>query len=290
MLRREAQLLCQGLRGEELTDGFVGFDVGGGIGAGASADRILVDEFDAFDLIGIAREADEIAGCIGHVAQESFQGGVENAFDECRLARPTHARHHGEHVEGELHVDAAQIVHPCTFHLDREVPGAATGCGRRDFLRSREIGHGMTARVFPGGIRRELGGGAFEDDFAAEPTGIGADVDEMVGLAENLLVVLYYDDGVADGDEMAQNVDEPMGVATVQTDARLVEDVERAHERTAQGGGQLDALAFAAAERVGGAVEGEVVQTDVEEELQTGVDFGKQSVGNSCIVAFELQL
>ena len=76
----------------------------------------------------------------------------------------------------------------------------------------------------------------------------------------------------------------------MQTDARLVEDVERAHERTAQRGGQLDALAFAAAERVGGAVEGEVVQTDVEEELQTGVDFGEQSVGNSCIVAFELQL
>ena len=48
----------------------------------------------------------------------------------------------------------------------------------------------------------------------------------MVGLAENLLVVFYYNDGVADGDEMTQNVNEPMGVPTVQTDARLVEDVE----------------------------------------------------------------
>ena len=51
-----------------------------------------------------------------------------------------------------------------------------------------------------------------------------------------------------------------LGVARVQADRRLVEDVERVHERRADGGGQVDALELAARERARLAVERQVAR------------------------------
>src|SRR5205085_7160463 len=56
-------------------------------------------------------------------------------------------------------------------------------------------------------------------------------------------------------------------VASVQADTRLVEDVEHADQAAAELAGQADALALAAGQGWGGAVEREVVQADVEHEL-----------------------
>jgi len=47
----------------------------------------------------------------------------------------------------------------------------------------------------------------------------------------------------------------------VQTDGGFVEDVETAHQAAAERGGEVDALTFAARERVAEAVEGEVAES-----------------------------
>ena len=63
-----------------------------------------------------------------------------------------------------------------------------------------------------------------------------------------------------------------MVVALVQPDRRLVEHVEHADQAGADLGGQPDALRLAAGQRGRGAVEREVVQPDVDEEAEPGVD------------------
>ena len=72
--------------------------------------------------------------------------------------------------------------------------------------------------------------------------------------------------GVAEVAQAEQRRDQPRVVALVQADARLVEDVEHAHQPGADLRRQADALRLAAGERRGRAVEGEVVEADVEQE------------------------
>ena len=56
------------------------------------------------------------------------------------------------------------------------------------------------------------------------------EVDDVVGGAQGLLVVLDDDEGVADVAQVHERVDEPLVVALVEADGGLVEDVEHADE------------------------------------------------------------
>ena len=84
------------------------------------------------------------------------------------------------------------------------------------------------------------------DDVATQLAGPGPQVDDEVGGADRLLVVLDDEHGVAEVAQPLQGVEEPPVVPLVQADRRLVEDVEHPHQARADLGGQPDALALAA--------------------------------------------
>ena len=56
-------------------------------------------------------------------------------------------------------------------------------------------------------------------------SGFGTDVDEIVGIADNIFIVLYDNDRVAKVAELLENADETESVARMKTDARLIEDI-----------------------------------------------------------------
>ena len=101
----------------------------------------------------------------------------------------------------------------------------------------------------------------------------GADIDDVIGGFDGLLVVLDHDYRVAEVAQLEQGVDQAAVVALVQADAGLVEDVEHAHQPAADLGRQSDPLGLAARERGRRAVQGEVVQPDVQQELEPRADF-----------------
>ena len=72
-----------------------------------------------------------------------------------------------------------------------------------------------------------------DHDLAAVLSRAGADVDDVVGDADRLLVVFDDDDRVAEVAEAHHRVDEALVVALVQTDRRLVEHVEHADQAAA---------------------------------------------------------
>jgi hypothetical protein len=116
--------------------------------------------------------------------------------------------------------------------------------------------------------------------MAAMCAGAGADVDEVVGGADAVFVVLDHDDGVADVAEFEKRADEAIVVALVQADGGLVENVADADKAGANLGGEADALCFAAAEGGGFAVEGEVAEADVGHEAEAGGDFSHDGLGD----------
>ena len=77
--------------------------------------------------------------------------------------------------------------------------------------------------------------------------GAGAHVDDMVGVADRVLVMLDHQHGVAEALEALQRFEQAVIVLLVEADRRLVEDVEHARQAGADLAGEADALALAAA-------------------------------------------
>ena len=102
--------------------------------------------------------------------------------------------------------------------------------------------------------------------------GAGADVDDVVGGQDRVLVVLDDDHRVAEVAQAAQRHEQALVVALVQADRGLVEDVEHAGEAGADLARQADALALAAGQRARGAPERQVFEPDVDEEGEAVAD------------------
>src|SRR3989475_3449233 len=97
--------------------------------------------------------------------------------------------------------------------------------------------------------------GAGGHDLTAVPPGAGAEVHDVVGGADRLLVVLDDEHGVAEVAQALERVEEAPVVPLVQSDRRLVEDVEHADEARADLRRQTDALALSAREGPGRTLE-----------------------------------
>ena len=108
----------------------------------------------------------------------------------------------------------------------------------------------------------------------------GAEVDEVVGCAHRLLVVLDDDDGVAEVAQLPERGEQTRVVALVQSDRRLVEDVEHADETRADLRREANALRLAARQRLRGAAEREIVESDVDEEAQPLAHFLEDRAGD----------
>ena len=100
-----------------------------------------------------------------------------------------------------------------------------------------------------------------------------AHVDHMIGEPDRLFIVLDHDHRIADVAQMKQRVEQALVVALVQADRGFVEDVHHAHQAGADLAGQTNALRFTARQRVGAAIEREIVESDIDQELQPQLYF-----------------
>ena len=125
-----------------------------------------------------------------------------------------------------------------------------------------------------------VGKRALEDDLAAVFAGAGAEIDDVVGRAHHVGIVLHHHDGIAEFAQLLEDADEASGIAAVQADGRLVEHVAGADQARAERGGELDALRFAAGKRGGQPIEREVFQADVVEKFQALADLDENLLGD----------
>ena len=71
----------------------------------------------------------------------------------------------------------------------------------------------------------------------------------------------------------------------MQSDARLIKNIERPHQRAAQGSNQIYTLAFSSREGVGGTVEGKIAQPHIIYIFKSGNNLFDRLVGN-CMFVF----
>ncbi len=65
----------------------------------------------------------------------------------------------------------------------------------------------------PFAVGHDFAVGAFEDDASAEFAGAGAEIDDVVGGAHEVGIVLDDDDGIAEVAQFFEDADEAAGVA-----------------------------------------------------------------------------
>ena len=97
---------------------------------------------------------------------------------------------------------------------------------------------------------------------------------------DGVLVVLDDDEGVADVPQPQQRLDQPMVVPLMQADRRLVENVQHADQAGPDLRGEPDSLRLAAGQRGRGPVERQVVEPDVDQEPQPGLDLLQHPLGD----------
>ena len=110
--------------------------------------------------------------------------------------------------------------------------------------------------------------------------GAGTHVHHPIGGADGVLVVLHDQHRVAQVAHALQRVDQAGVIALVQADARLVQNIEDAHELAADLRRQANALRLAAGERGRRAVESQVIQPHVHHEAQARGDLLEHLVGD----------
>ena len=125
---------------------------------------------------------------------------------------------------------------------DQPLAVAATAlAGNRDGFLAREIAarEGLGAVL---NVARRAAGHQLRRALARP----GAKVDDHIGLAYGLFVVLDDDDRVADVAQALEGGQQPLVVAVVQANGRLVEDVQHPDQTGADLRGEADALGLAA--------------------------------------------
>ena len=226
-----------------------------------------------------------------------FQHIVEHLLHQAGLARSADAGNHSHGVERNVDGEVFEVVAVGPFDMYAVAP-APTARWYGNVYRAVEILQRERFLYVRGGdfllgeplLPDTLVTMASEDHLAAETASQRSDVDDVVGGADYLLVVLHHDDGVAYVAQVFQHTNELVCVATVKSDGGFVEDVHRAHQRAAERGREVDALRLAAREGVRQAAQGEVAETDFHKVADAVAQLDEYAVCDFLFVVGELQV
>ena len=184
----------------------------------------LIDADDLVDLLG-AGEGFVRAGLFARAVDGFGERAVKNVVDERAFAAAADAGDDGHDAEGNADGDVLQVV----------LAGAGDGeplAGER--ARLGALQHGGGAGEIAAGERfgagHDLRGRALGDDVAAEAACAGAEVEDVVGVADGVFIVLDDEDGVAEVAQSLERLNEAVVVALMEADGGLVEHVENAAE------------------------------------------------------------
>ena len=169
---------------------------------------------------------------------------VDDVVDERRLARAGDAGDGDEAADREAR---RRRLSGCARAAPRTVNQPLSAARRAGT--SIERAPERKAPVSDLRLRSTLRRGPCGDHVAAVLAGSRPHVDEPVGAAHHLLVVLDDEHRVAEVAQRLERPDQAVVVALVQADRRLVEDVEHADELRADLGGETQPLRLAARER-----------------------------------------
>ena len=95
--------------------------------------------------------------------------------------------------------------------------------------------------------------------------------------------MFHHDQGVAQIPQLFERFQQLVVIALVQTDTRLVQNIQHAGQIRADLGRQTNALAFAARQRTCRARQGEILQPDTLQKAESGADLFDDAVADQML-------
>ena len=230
-----------GQRGEQVADVGEQPGVGCGIGAWRAADGRLIDVDDFVEVFKTLHTVEPAGPDLDCAVELDGEALGDDLAHERRLARSGYAGDADKRAQGQLHIDVPEVVLPRAAHDELMAVAFAPLFRDGNELLSGQVLAGDGIFAADNVLHRAL-----RDDIAAVDARAGADVHDLVGGAHGVLVVLYYDQRVAKVAQLFQCGEQFLVILLVQADARLVQNIDYAHQRRTDLGRQPDALAFAA--------------------------------------------
>ena len=252
--------------GEQIADIVKQPRVGRRVGAGGSPDGALVQ---GNDLVDIVQALDAVEFARMHLGPVLFrcQDLVKDFLDQGGLSAPGYAGDTDQFAQGEVYVDPLQVVLRCAADDKLMAVALPARGGDGDLLAPAEILAGDRL-----GAGAQVVHGSRADHLSAVDAGAGTDVDDMVGRAHGLFVMLHHDQSVSQVAQAVQRFQELGVVPLMQADARFVQNVQHAHEARPDLGRETDSLALAARERSRGPRERQVAQAHTAQEVKPAAD------------------
>src|ERR1035437_1796993 len=251
-------------------------DISRGARAWRLADRRLVDFEHAPDLLPAfqvaAAEDRDFFLLLIVFADTVRQVGVEHVARQRRFARARHAGDDGQPAERHAQVDVLQVVQARADDFERRrLPADRPWRVQRVTQRRGEEPAGHRPGILHQVLHRACG-----DHVAAELAGAGTKVDHVRGTPDGVFVVFDHEQRVALGLELFQRVEQDAIVARMQTDGRFIEDIAHTPQVGAELRGEPDTLCLAAREGGRRAVEREVRQAYLDQEVEARLQFGDE--------------
>ena len=268
--------------GKQLADGRKHAGVSGWVRPRRAADRRLVNLNHLINVLG-ALDLCMRAGPLHRAVELLRQRAIEDVVHQSGLARARNSCDHGEHAQWQRHIDVLQVIRL------RAKDGNGLAVGRAALLRDGNL---QFARQVPprerSGVRRDIARRADGDQVPAGVAGARAQVHDVVGSADGLLVMLHDEHCVPQVSQSPQRLQQAVVVARVQPDGGLVKHVEHPAQPRPDLRRQANALRLAAGERCRRAVETQIAQADGQQEVEPLGNFAERAPGDLALSRGEL--
>ncbi len=204
------------------------------------------------------------------------QGPVEDVVDERGLPGARDPRHADEQPKRDLDIDPLEVVLRRALDDQRRAagPGAARGRDRDPAPAGQELA-GEAALRTQDVLQRPAGHHLPAVLARARP-----EVHEVVRAPDGGLVMLDDEERVAQVPQPLERVEELFVIPGMQSDGRLIQDVQHPDEPRPDLGGQADPLGLAPGEAPRGPVQRQVPEPHVEEELEPLADLLDERLGH----------
>ena len=182
------------------------------------------------------------------------QRARENLVDHRGFARPGHPGHAHQHAQGNVHINALQVIFPGPHH--REFPIRVDGAPlvrhpQLPAARKVRAGERLLALPYPGWF-------PLVHHFPTVFAGLRPNVDQPVCRLDGVFIVLHHDQRVTNVPQPFQGGDEPLVIPLVQPNGWFVEHIEHPRQTRADLGGEPNPLRFPTGQGPGRPVERQI--------------------------------
>ena len=186
---------------------------------------------------------------------QPFEQGFQN---QRRLASAGDAGHTGECSQRNFQLNVFQIIGAGAFDADKFAVALAALGRNFNLPGTVQILGRQTVRIMQNFFHRTLG-----RNKTALLAGAGPHVNQIIGGTDGVFIVFNHNNRIADVPQPGQRFQQPVVVALVQTDGRLVQNIHDPGQSRTDLRGQTNALRFAAGKRARLAGQGQIIQPHI---------------------------